>query len=149
MSQQPRGGRAVPSPGSPGDPGLRVSDADRDAAVAELADHFEAGRLDLAEFQERLGRAVSARTRRDLDQPLADLPRAQSEAGPAPRARWSVPLPALAAMAIVAAVALIAVSGAGAGGWHGRWAPWWLIPVAFLFLRGWWWRRARLTGRWR
>ena len=53
--------------------GLRVSDADRDAVAAEFAEHLKDGRLDAAEFDERVGLAVTARTRGDLDRLLADL----------------------------------------------------------------------------
>ncbi len=35
--------------------GLRVSDAERDAVAAELAEHLKDGRLDAAEFDERVG----------------------------------------------------------------------------------------------
>jgi hypothetical protein len=59
----------------PGD--LRVSDADRDRAVAELSEHFEAGRLTTEELDERTGRALRARTGKELTDLLADLPRHQ------------------------------------------------------------------------
>jgi hypothetical protein len=41
---------------------MRASDADRDAVVADLGEHFQAGRLTLAEFDERTDRALAART---------------------------------------------------------------------------------------
>jgi hypothetical protein len=53
---------------------VRVSDAERQAVVDRLAGHFGDGRLDQAEFDERVGRAMSATTRADLDGLLADLP---------------------------------------------------------------------------
>jgi hypothetical protein len=56
----------------PGD--LRVSDADRDRAVAELSEHFEAGRLTVEELDSRTGRALQARTGRELADLFADLP---------------------------------------------------------------------------
>ena len=40
--------------------GLRVSDADRDRAIAELSEHFQAGRLTTDEFEDRTGRARPA-----------------------------------------------------------------------------------------
>jgi Domain of unknown function (DUF1707) len=40
---------------------LRVSDADRDAAVSELGEHFQDGRLDRDELEDRTGRALRAR----------------------------------------------------------------------------------------
>jgi hypothetical protein len=62
----------------PGD--LRVSDADRDRAIAELSQHFQAGRLTLEEFDERSGQAVRAKTGRDLAGLFTDLPSAQDRA---------------------------------------------------------------------
>jgi uncharacterized membrane protein len=53
---------------------LRVSDADRQAVADRLSEHFAAGRLDQAEFDERIGRAMGAKTRADLGGLFADLP---------------------------------------------------------------------------
>jgi hypothetical protein len=53
---------------------LRVSDAERQAITDRLAGHFADGRLDQAEFDERAGRAMSAKTRADLAGLLDDLP---------------------------------------------------------------------------
>ena len=58
---------------------LRVSDAEREAVCGGLAEHFAAGRLDQAEFDDRVGRAMSAKTRAGLRGLFADL----SEAGAA------------------------------------------------------------------
>ena len=52
---------------------LRVSDAEREAVSGRLAEHFAAGRLDQAEFDDRVGRAMGAKTRGDLRGLLADL----------------------------------------------------------------------------
>lgn len=54
---------------------LRVGDADRDRALAELSRHFTDGRIDAAELDERTGQALQARTVAELAAPLADLPR--------------------------------------------------------------------------
>jgi hypothetical protein len=56
----------------PGD--LRVSDAERDRAVAELSKAFQVGRITADEFDERSGQALRARTGRELIALLADLP---------------------------------------------------------------------------
>ena len=53
---------------------LRVSDADRDAVISELSEHFQAGRLTKDEFDERTGQALGARTGQDLAALMADLP---------------------------------------------------------------------------
>jgi class 3 adenylate cyclase len=52
----------------------RVADADRDRAVTQLREHVVEGRLTLDEFSERVGRALQARTRGDLDAVMVDLP---------------------------------------------------------------------------
>ena len=56
------------------DQNLRVSDAERQAVTDRLAEHFGDGRLDQAEFDERVGRAVNAKTRADLNGLFDDLP---------------------------------------------------------------------------
>ena len=53
---------------------LRVSDAERRAVADRLAEHFSDGRLDQAEFDERVGQAMSAKTRGDLRGLFDDLP---------------------------------------------------------------------------
>jgi hypothetical protein len=69
-----------------------VSDAERDAVVTELGEHFGQGRLDQAEFDERVTRALSARTGRDIGGLLADLPPVREESSvPQPRHAASAP----------------------------------------------------------
>jgi hypothetical protein len=60
-------------PGYP-DPGMRVSDADRAAIADLLARHFGDGRLDQAEFDDRVSRAMAAKTTADFHGLLDDLP---------------------------------------------------------------------------
>ena len=60
---------------------LRVSDAEREAVSGRLAEHFAAGRLDQAEFDDRTRRAMSAKTRADLRGLFADLPEPLPETG--------------------------------------------------------------------
>jgi hypothetical protein len=95
--------------------GLRVSDAERDAVAAELAEHLKDGRLDTAEFDERVGRAVTAKTRGDLDRLVADLPRPDPPPPPAARRRagWPLPLVPIAFLVSVMAVATTAPMPAG------------------------------------
>jgi uncharacterized membrane protein YccC len=101
------------------DQNMRVSDAERQAVADRLAVHYADGRLDQAEFDERAGRAMSAKTRADLDGLLDDLPepRGTLGAGPSsgapgipafsadgamtPRHRHNHPLIALAIIAVI------------------------------------------------
>lgn len=53
---------------------IRIGDAERDAVMVALHDHFAAGRLDRGELDERLDAALSAKTRGDLRAPVRDLP---------------------------------------------------------------------------
>ena len=78
------------------DDALRVGEVERAAACDALAEHFAAGRLDPAELDDRIARAVGARTQGDLRVLFADLrprrpvpdlpadrPRAERSSGPA------------------------------------------------------------------
>lgn len=56
---------------------IRVSDAERDAAVAELGQHYRDGRLTVEEFDERSGQAFAAKTGDQLHALFADLPSSQ------------------------------------------------------------------------
>src|SRR5260370_5357133 len=65
------------------DPAMRVSDTDRSEIADRLAKHYSDGRLDKAEFEQRLDQALQAKTRADLIGLLADLP--DGDGGPPPR----------------------------------------------------------------
>ena len=54
---------------------IRVSDSERDQAVAELTEHYQAGRLTLEEFDDRSSQALQARTGSDLGALFTDLPK--------------------------------------------------------------------------
>jgi len=116
---------------------MRASDADRDAVLSELSEHFQAGRLTAAEFDERAGQALAARTWGELRDLLRDLPGAR----PGPRAATSsvasperpsgrparLPVAALAGIGIAVALSL--------GVAHGIWGLWWLLLPALLITR--------------
>lgn len=53
---------------------LRVSDADRERALAELSEAFRVGRITADEFDQRSGQALRSRTGQELTALLADLP---------------------------------------------------------------------------
>ncbi|MBV9379497.1 MAG: DUF1707 domain-containing protein [Streptosporangiaceae bacterium] len=110
---QPRGRGFGPLFRGPySDQHLRVSDAERQAVTDRLAEHFSAGRLDQSEFDERVERAMSAKTRADLNGLFDDLPETGAparSAGPgAPRfpgRRRRHPALALVFVVVIALVA--------------------------------------------
>ncbi len=54
---------------------LRIGDAERDVAMAQLREHFVAGRLTFDELTDRIDAALTAKTQRQIDRLMADLPR--------------------------------------------------------------------------
>ena len=87
------------------DQNLRVSDAERQAVTDRLAEHFADGRLDQAEFDERVGRAMNAKTRADLGGLFDDLPETGAPAVtdcPPPRHRRRHPVLVLALLFVLA-----------------------------------------------
>jgi hypothetical protein len=98
-------------------PPMKASDADRDAVVAALSEHFQAGRLTSEELDERTGRALAARTLDELDGLTADLP-SPRPAGPDPAARpGGLRYAGLAPVAVALAGLVVAAVVLGAG--HG------------------------------
>jgi len=75
---------------------LRVSDADRQAAVDRLRRAHDEGRLDLEEYDRRLAAAYGSVTFADPDRLFTDLPgpRAYGYAGPFPAGAYPPPYPA-------------------------------------------------------
>ena len=67
----PGGSEPLPPPGPHA---LRIGDAERDAAAADLGEHYAAGRLTFDELSERLDAAFSAKTFGQLARIMADLP---------------------------------------------------------------------------
>lgn len=53
---------------------IRISDTERDLAMAALGKHLATGRLELDEYEERSTRVIAARTRADLESLFTDLP---------------------------------------------------------------------------
>jgi hypothetical protein len=130
---------------------LRVSDADRDRAIAELSEHYQAGRLTTEEFEDRTGRALQARTAADLDRAIAelaslftDLPRRQapvtsaaasapaSSAPSWPARSWPARVP-VAPFAVLAVVVALAVFS---GHPHIAWVPVLVLIVVRLLVGG-------------
>jgi Domain of unknown function (DUF1707) len=69
---------------------LRIGDAERDVAMTQLREHFVAGRLTFDELTERIDAALTAKTQRQIDGLMADLPRLRKVT----RAEAAVPEPA-------------------------------------------------------
>ena len=85
---------------------LRVSDAERQAVADRLAEHFGDGRLDQAEFDDRVGRAMNAKTRADLNGLFDDLPETGAPAGTdRPRQRHRHPILLVGLVLLVVLVA--------------------------------------------
>jgi len=100
--------------GPASDQNMRVSDAERQAVADRLAEHFSSGRLDQAEFDERVGKAMSAKTRADLNGLFDDLPETGAPAATDPstgqlrrRHRHPVLLAALIVFVAIAAAHVV------------------------------------------
>ena len=107
-------------------PEMRLSDLDRDRAVARLSEHYAAGRLDKDEFDERSDAIWTARTTADLEPIFADLaplpldrPRRGRAAPWVRRGRYPVPfLPVLfllIALTVVTHVPFVLLAFLGCG----------------------------------
>lgn len=70
-------------------PEIRIGTAEREQAMQRLSDHFAAGRLSVAEFDERSAVVAAALTRGDLDQVFTDLPEPALAAAAVPAERGS------------------------------------------------------------
>ena len=66
---------------TPGRQRIRAGDADREATVASLQRHREAGRLTAEEFEQRMDTALRAVWLDELPPLLADLPRDEATTG--------------------------------------------------------------------
>jgi uncharacterized protein DUF1707 len=64
---------------------VRIGDAEREQVAQRLHVHVGSGRLDLAEFEQRIDAAYQARTRGELAAVLADLPERIERPRPAAR----------------------------------------------------------------
>lgn len=131
--------RATWSPPGATSQHLRVSDADRSAVADLLARHYGDGRLDQAEFDERITRAMAAKTGgnfQGLFDDLPDLPDTLSDATSEPvapppspcriparrrRRRRGRVFPGLVVLVLVVAT------------WH-HWLNWGAWPWAWLVL---------------
>ncbi|SFW43833.1 DUF1707 SHOCT-like domain-containing protein [Amycolatopsis australiensis] len=77
-------------------PQLRISDQNRESALAALGEHMSAGRIDIDEYGERSARITAAKTRGELVEIFADLPAPHPQYDDVPRPA-AAPEPAAAA----------------------------------------------------
>jgi len=111
---------------------MRASDDERNAVAEKLSRHYAEGRLDEAEFKNRLDTAMSATTRGQLHGLFYDLPTLPTEPPPpAPRSHR--------ALAIGLFIFLAFATGALLPFWPFFHVPWLLIFVVGFFF----WRRSR------
>jgi Domain of unknown function (DUF1707) len=119
--------------------GMRASDADRDAVLSDLSEHFQAGRLTPEEFEDRAGRALAARTWGELTDLLRDLPGTrpgpQGPVGAASRAARPERPSGRGAPAPIAALAAIGIAVAvSVGVAHSSWGWLWVV-LGLLIVR--------------
>ena len=111
-------------------PDLLASDADRARASAQLREHYEAGRLTLEEFQQRLDETHAARTEGELRHVLRQLPTAKLPTVRLRDTRWQS-LALQYALVNLIAVCVWLFSGA-----HGDfWPKWVLLGTLVMYLR--------------
>ena len=118
-------------------PDLRVSDAERADVADRLSKHYGDGRLDQAEFNERMERAMGAKTQGDFTGLFSDLPDLTEPGAkpplPAPVNRPSPRSPMSRLVLII--VIIVAAAVIGQALIH-SFFPWLLIAlVAVLWLR--------------
>jgi len=118
---------------------LRVSDAERAEVADILSRNFSEGRLDQSEFDERLQKAMAAKTRSDFAGLLGDLPAPVPPPPPASQLRRHRGRLGL----LFVAVFLFAVA-ASMPVWPAHF-PWLLLALVFFLL----WSTTHRRRRWR
>jgi hypothetical protein len=121
-------------------PDLRAADADRERVADRLRKSHTEGRLDMAEFQERLERCYGAKTLGQLGELVSDLPRSDEPDTSGWLGRFLSRPGWLAPLALIL-IGLIVLSAAA--GHHGHHVFWLWLPLLFVFWRMSWWRRSR------
>jgi hypothetical protein len=116
-------------------PAIRASDLDRERTAELLREHYLDGRLDSAEFQQRLDECMGARTVGELHALSIDLPpqtQATERHAREKRRRRRASGLTLALALVAALIVLSALTG------RPLFFP--LVPILFLTLRPFWWR---------
>lgn len=114
--------------------GTRASDAERDAVVRRLAAHLAEGRIDLAEYDQRVAAVYATATREDLNLVLTDLPAAPKRVAVADGNRrrrlpiWQrIEATSWAGVSLLVLVIWAAVS-LGVGAFTYFWPVWVILP---------------------
>jgi hypothetical protein len=98
---------------------IRIGDAERTQVAEALGKHFADGRLDKPEFDERMEKAMSAKTEADLAGLLADLPRLGDQPGPVPEVAARPPvMRRTARFVVLALVTLVLLRSLFWWPWH-------------------------------
>jgi hypothetical protein len=109
---------------------MRVGTEEREQAAQLLAQHLSAGRLELAEFEERVSAVYAARTTAQLAAPFRDLPgpwpAMPYRAGLGQFAGWRLPRRMLLLMLVVFGLALVVADVA--------FPPLFVIPIVLLLI---------------
>lgn len=113
--------------------GLRVSDAERDQAAADLRDHYAAGRISADELSDRLDAVYAAQTESELARLRGDLPDLRPTVAPDPRRELARRrLYQDAGGVVIANIGCVAVWAAT--GAHGVFWPVWVMLISLLRL---------------
>ncbi|WP_280269035.1 DUF1707 SHOCT-like domain-containing protein [Nocardia wallacei] len=131
-------------------PGTRASDGERQQVAELLARHLSEGRLDLAEYDQRVARVYATTTRDDLKLVLSDLPKLPKQRAAQPKTRSSalgrVPIwqriEGSAWLGVsVLCLAIWAMISLGTGEFTYPWPIWvigpWGAVLVFRMLTGW------------
>ena len=133
-------------PDEPVRPDVRVGNTDREAAIAALGTHLEAGRLEVDEYGDRSARASAAVYRGELAELFLDLPAPHPELPRAPHEEPPLPAPVAPAhsttrtglavvggvvlvMMLMSMVALLVGTGGAGGGIF-------MLPMMLLIIGG-------------
>ncbi|MBH0777423.1 DUF1707 domain-containing protein [Nocardia sp. NEAU-351] len=108
-------------------PDVRVGTVEREDALRRLSDHFAAGRLSVAEFDERSAVVAAAVTRGDLAGVFTDLPQEPAASPPERAGRSGVQRPErlMAVLPIIAVILFFTT---------GSWLWFLMIPIAGALL---------------
>src|SRR5581483_5304127 len=108
---------------------IRASDEDRERIADRLRQGHAEGRLDLAEFQQRLERCYSSKTLGELSELVGDLPRPAERHQQSP-ANWLRSFHWRATPLVPILLALFVISAASGG--HGHHVFWLWVPLVFV-----------------